>query len=391
MMRIFSVLVLVFLTSVSAGKPNITPGLYNNAEGSPLISLINSAQSTLDMEFYEMDDPNVISAVRQAISRGVTVHIVKEPKPVGATCKVFENIAGQEPKAPLGKGASCEDQTALVAEVNKSGGSYQPFVKEEFCPEGTLGCLEHGKVIVVDSQYSLVSSGNFNTSSLCDIEFSPDKCNRDYSYVSKDPVIVKSLQNIIEKDLIGKSYDIPSALLPGAGEKITVGPNSLEPIVTFIKSAKQSLQVENQYLKDPTINDALIEVAQRGVKVEIVLASACSFGYPKDNEAKKLTAIFSAFDAAGIQTKMFNKNIKVNDHAGYMHAKAIVVDNKKAWMGSVNGSTQAATKNREFGVFFSDSANVQKLARTMKSDFQDPNEESWEDSLHCAENGRSQH
>jgi phosphatidylserine/phosphatidylglycerophosphate/cardiolipin synthase-like enzyme len=85
---------------------------------------------------------------------------------------------------------------------------------------------------------------------------------------------------------------------------------------------------------------------------------------------------------------MFNKNIEIYGKHGYLHAKAIIVDDKKAWMGSVNGSTEALTLNREFGIFFKDAHNVHKLAFEMNKDFRDPNAETWEESFDCAENGK---
>ena len=69
---------------------------------------------------------------------------------------------------------------------------------------------------------------------------------------------------------------------------------------------------------------------------------------------------------------MFNKNILVDGVKGYLHAKAIVIDEKYGWIGSVNGSTQAATLNREFGMFFTDPEDVKALSAKLESDFNDP-------------------
>ncbi len=78
--------------------------------------------------------------------------------------------------------------------------------------------------------------------------------------------------------------------------------------------------------------------------------------------------------------------MKVGGFDGYLHAKAIVVDGTKAWMGSVNGSTTALTKNREFGIYFDDSTDVSSLDSIFSSDFANTGAESWQDSLTCAEN-----
>lgn len=396
---LYGVLLTFNLAFADAGSPKSTgpaSGIYDNAKGSPILDLINGAHSTLDMEIYEMDDPQVIAAIRDALNRGVVVHIVKEPVPVGGACKVFGDdskfdFLGEAPKSKSGDGAAdCEDQQQLVEDVKSAGGKYVPFTKPDLCGgDGTKSCLEHGKIAIADSRIALVSSGNFNTTNLCDLDYSPKTCNRDYSYISFDPAIVKTLSAVVEKDIVGESYNPASVMLPGTENKLTIGPNSLEPLVAYIKTARSKIQLENQYLKEPQLNAALVAAAKRGVKVQVMVASACSFGKPKASEVKKLTVIFKKFDDAGIDTLMFNKNMSINGKNGYLHAKSIVIDGKSAWMGSVNGSTQAETLNREFGIFFDDADDVQKLSSIMAADFTNKDAETWQESLDCAEKERS--
>lgn len=361
----------------------IEHGFYENSKNALITDLINQAKSTLEIEIYEMDDPKVIASIRNAVKRGVMVRIVKEPRPVGSACRVFESEVSD---LELSASSSCANQQRLVSEVNQSGGQYLPFTKPALCGgDATHHCLEHGKLLIVDSSVALISSGNFNTTNLCDLDYSPSKCNRDYSYITDDIHTVRSLQKIVESDLIGKPYDVSTRVNSRAREKLTVGPDALNPLLKFIQSAKRSILIENQYLKDPTLNSALITAAKRGINVQIVLASVCSFGRPKENEAKRLTALFKSFDKAGIRIKMFNKNISINGLPGYLHAKAILVDEHRAWMGSVNGSTQALTLNREFGIFFDDPTDVKKLESAILGDFNHPNAETWQSSMDCAE------
>jgi phosphatidylserine/phosphatidylglycerophosphate/cardiolipin synthase-like enzyme len=204
--------------------------------------------------------------------------------------------------------------------------------------------------------------------------------------LSDDRDVVDSLEAVVENDLRGETYDVAGVIKPGAERKVSVGPVALRQLVSFLRSAKKSIRIENQYLKEPTINTTLVEAAKHGIHVEVTLASACSFGRPRDTEAKKLANIFSQFDDAGISTRMFTKNIKINGEKGYLHAKAIIIDGVRAWVGSINGSTQATSLNREFGVFFYDSDDIQALARIMDADHRDSNGESWRESLDCAEN-----
>ncbi len=356
-------------------KDSLPAGFYNNAEGSPILELINGAKRSLAIEIYEMDDPAVLAAIRGALGRGVKVQIVKEPAPVGKSCHVFDSGGTDD--------ASCNDQRQLVLDVQAAGGSYVPFDKSAFCTNGK-GCLEHGKIVISDNQLAMLSTGNFNATNLCDLAAAPATCNRDYSYIIQDRNLVSRLGQIVALDAKGDYYDL-STILAGAETLITVSPLSLDPLVTFIRSARESIDVENQYLNEPTINQALIEAARRGVRVTLTVSSACSFGKPSASEIRKTTSIYSAFDAAGISSRMFTKNNLVNGMPGYLHAKSIVVDGTRAWLGSVNGSTQAATANREFGVFFNTSSDVQRMASIMAADHISQASESWQDSLDCAE------
>lgn len=373
----------VILTSISglahAAAP--TQGLYINSEGSPAIALINEAKKSLYIEIYEMNSPGVLTAVRAALARGVKVNIVKEPYPVGDACKVFDN-------SPSSKDTNCGDQRDLVKEVRAAGGSYVPFAKSALCGTNAKSCLEHGKLIVIDEQKAMLSSGNLNGSSLCEEDSLPTKCNRDYSFVIEEPSLVRSLQAVAEKDRLSKTYDLKGVLSDEARNDLTIGPFALEPLVAFINSAQRSIRLQNQYLKEPSINDALVSAAKRGVKIELTVASACSFGAPSASDTNKVTTTYTRFDDAGIHTRMFTKNNLVNGLPGYMHAKAIVVDETRAWMGSVNGSTQATSINREFGIFFDDAASVSKLRQQMDKDHKSPKSESWQESLKCAEDSQ---
>ncbi|NDG85113.1 MAG: hypothetical protein EBX52_08785, partial [Proteobacteria bacterium] len=109
----------------------------------------------------------------------------------------------------------------------------------------------------------------------------------------------------------------------------------------------------------------------------------CAFGRPDQHAIDYWTQIYSAFDAAGIHTKIFNSSIPIGGLPGYLHAKAILIDSSRAWVGSVNGSTTSISTNREYGIFSNDPELVRNLGVTMYSDFAAKGAESWQDSLQC--------
>jgi phosphatidylserine/phosphatidylglycerophosphate/cardiolipin synthase-like enzyme len=363
-------------------------GFSNNADYAPITDLINGARKSVEMELYEMDDPSVVDALRSALQRGIKIQIVQEPKPLGNPCHIFEpsQVANPPGRPQHASGAvPCADQQQLVQDINASGGTYVPYQKATLCT-GSKACFQHGKIAVIDGVEALVTTGNFNVSNLCDRAASPLTCDRDFSFVTTDKVAINGLESVMQADMAGNAYDLKTVVTPSIAAKITVGALTLDSLVQFIGSAKKSVQVENQYLKEPTLNLALTQAAQRGVEVSVMVASACSFGKPKPTEVAALTAIFSDFDSAGINTRMFTRNIMVGGFKGYLHAKAIVVDGARAWLGSSNGSKESLFNNREFGIFFDSAADVAGLAGILSSDFSESAGESWQDSLVCAEN-----
>lgn len=353
-------------------------GLYVNGKETVHYALIDAAKKTIDIEIYEMSDVDFLNALRRAIARKVRVRVVKDPTPVGNKCPLFG------PQANRAVNDGCENERKFMDEVVKSGGSYKAFIKENLCGVEGQSCFQHGKLIIVDGRAALVSSGNFNSSNLCNLNENPSKCNRDYSFVTRNRKVIAALTRIFEKDDAGKRYSVLAEVPVATQKRLTVSPHSLDPLRAFIRSAKKSVAVQNQYLKDPELNEALLDAAKSGIDVKITLASACSFGRPSANEARKLTEIFTAFDTAGINTRMHTSQVRIQGRPGYMHAKAIVIDGKRAWMGSINGSTTSLMKNREYGLYFHDRRSVRQLVETMDADFKDPGTQTWEESIRCA-------
>ncbi len=379
------------LSSLAALSPSTAAsrggfGLYENSTELPTIRFVSQAKKTIDIEIYEMDDPVFRKTLRAAIQRHVRIRIVKEPEPINATCLYF--APAQASDTP-----DCLDQKKLMVEIKKAGGAVAPFNKA-FCPAWIQGhCLEHGKLILVDAgdsanQAALISTGNFNGSNFCDPYSNTPVCNRDYSVITSDPEILNTLSAIFQKDLVGQPYDVSAYLTPSVSRKLTVSPFSEAPLVAFIRSAKSSIVIQNQYLHQQAINQALMDQARAGVKVYVNVASLCAFGPPTPasldmSNPKSNASMLTAFDQAGIKTRMFSGAQTINGKIGYLHAKAIVIDGKYGWVGSVNGSAPATSANREFGLFFNDPLAVNHLSRVMYADFTDPRGETWQESAKC--------
>ena len=358
-----------------AGPPP-PPGLYENSTNAQIVNMLDSASKTIDIEIYQMDDTIVQRAVLSALTDHVQVRIIQEPSPVGDPCKIFEDL-----NTALDD-ARCTLLKTFRAKVVNAGGTYLPFSKR-LCGGATTGCVEHGKMILIDGNAALISTGNFNSTNLCNKAEHPKNCDRDYTYISHSLPSIQVLGQIFERDLNGSPYDMSTILNRSGADALTVSPFSLKPLTAFISSAKSTIDIQEQYLKDPEMNAALLTAVKSGVKVRINVASACYFGHPSANDVKKWNATYSEFENAGAEIRIFTRHVDVGGVPGYLHAKAIIIDGKAAWIGSVNGSTQSLGSNREYGIFFNNPRDVSTLSKFMQSDFNNPNAESWQDSIIC--------
>jgi cardiolipin synthase len=98
-------------------------------------------------------------------------------------------------------------------------------------------------------------------------------------------------------------------------------------LTTLINSARSTLLIEAEEMNDSDIEQALTNVVQHGVQVEVILPTAnTSTG---DTNSQGIATI----KQGGVQVR--------EDAQLYMHAKIIVVDNKVAFVGSENISAQS--------------------------------------------------
>lgn len=391
-----------------ASETAVPSGLHvgGASETIPAIALLREAKKSIDIEIYEMEDEEFLEAVREANNNGVKVRIIKDPYPVprkneclwfpglknntdwsGAAQIKIENNDNAEPE--------CREMVMpMIAEIRAKGGAVEPFYKPQLCGQDGQkaepnGCFEHGKLILIDGETALVSTGNFNSSNLCNLKNNPSKCNRDYSYVTRDAAQVNKLREVFESDLTKTRYSMAGIAAFGSNNvpSVTVSPYSLDPLVAFIRTRGMGpghrIQVQNQYLKEKNLNAALVDAAKSGAKVEIMVSSLCSFGKPDERNKEREAGIWRGFTDHGADMRYFTAQQTIGGKKGYMHAKAIVIDGKYAWIGSVNGSHSALNVNREFGVFFEDEESVARLSKQMSDDFTHEKSASWQQSWAC--------
>lgn len=362
-------------------------GLYSNSDAPPIQSLIDCASKSIDIEIYEMADEDVLAAVKSAQSRGVSVRILKDPHPVGQRCNPFYDSNGTSSAGRDQFGPSCAKFMKWLGEFKEARGEMRPFNRRVLCGKKKHSCYEHGKMILVDGKFAAVSTGNFNITNLCNLKRGPDHCNRDYTYVSRDREVLRALADIFAADWNGEESSLDQiseiAMRGNVPRKITVSPFSLPPLTDFIGSAQQVLRIQTQYITSENFAQAIMSAKKShpNLKVEINLMEFCPFGRLTAQKKQSTQDLMQRLEDSGAHVRVFRSAERVHSLKGYLHAKAIVVDASKAWIGSVNGSDLSLSENREFGIFFNNIARVQGLSAQLHSDYVDEKAEDWQTNL----------
>jgi cardiolipin synthase len=282
-----------------------------------LIDAIRQAQKSILLEMYLLTNRKIITALEDAAHRGIDVRVMLEMHPYGG--------GGISPSNTLDR---------LAATGVKTKGSNPAFA------------LTHEKGMVIDNQAAYIMTSNF---SLAAFGGNKSTKNREYIIVDNNLQDVQAIVDIFNADwnCNHAQYNAPNLI---------VSPdNSRHAFTTLINNAQKTLLIEAEEMQDPQIEQALINAAKRGVQVQVILPT------PKDTS--------NDYNSQGITTiKQGGVQVKHDSHL-YMHAKIIVVDGQKAFVGSENISTASLDRNRELGILIADSKVIATLQQTFQQDW----------------------
>ena len=143
--------------------------------------------------------------------------------------------------------------------------------------------------------------------------------------------------------------------LSHSSELIWSPDDSRKKINALISQAKQSISVYTQQLGDYKIIGALAKAARKGVRVNVLTS-------------RKLNDKQTAYlQKAGV-------NIRYSQ-ALYIHAKAFIIDQQEAMIGSTNLTRASLDDNRELSVITEDKSVIQQLDDTFAKDWEASNED----------------
>lgn len=192
----------------------------------------------------------------------------------------------------------------------------------------------HAKVLV-SSTFYVIQTAN--------LTFDGFNAQREYYVVGRDKAILQNLKMLFEKDRAWEPL-VDADIHPNL---IVCPVDCREKISWMLRSAKESIYIENQYLEDSGIIDILY--SQKHLDLKMI--------FPKDKDNIKIDAWWLA------------DHIKLLT-SPRIHAKAILIDKKYLIISSVNFSTNSLDNNREIGIIITNQDAIEKFLKAFWKDWE---------------------
>lgn len=341
-----------------------------------IIDLIRNARRQIKVAIYQMTDENLQKEIIHAMqTRGLKVAILAEKNPINR-CGPFKKDAKDKVHRPIigpdGK-VVCIGDYPFKELFLINGGELAYFNNKKQSCSSTAPikrCMHHGKMMIIDDKKALISTGNFNPSSFAKLPeahsgnnfgLAQSYANRDYQIITQDQQAIETLTRMFELDFNGASFEeVKAFLYDYPNSNVTIAPyNSAVKIKKIIANAKKNLKIEMQSLKHPGIVDAIIAAMQKDPKgkldVTIIVKDPCKYGVNRATYRQ-----LCRLKDNGATILAFTCDNEINGLKGYMHAKMVLADGQKAWVGSQN-FTGGIGSHREYGLIITDPLNIDLL------------------------------
>lgn len=290
-------------------EPDAGPG--------PIVDAIRSAKQSVWMEMYLLTNKNVLTALEDDANHGIDVRVMLEPHPYGGS-----SISPQETLSKL-----------------QAAGVKAQYSSPDFS-------LTHAKAMLIDGSTAYIMTSNMTNAALGTGNYTK---NREYDIVDTNPQDIQAIATIFQADWDHQpaSFNDPN---------LVVSPvNARAAFDALIALAQHTLLVTGEEMQDDGIEADLVAAARRGVHVQVILPASSSSS--SDSNSQGIATI----QQGGVSVR--------EDSQLYMHAKIIVVDGQRAFVGSENISTQSLDGNRELGLIIADNAVLNTLQQTFQADW----------------------
>ena len=159
---------------------------------------------------------------------------------------------------------------------------------------------------------------------------------------------------------------------------IVLPDDSARPILNAIHAAEKSIRVKMFVFSDPELLKAIVAAHHRGVKVHVMLNPARRDGKEENQESRQV------LHKAGVDV------IDSNPAFDLTHEKSMVIDEKTAFVKSLNWDTKNLTETRDYAVVTEHPPEVKEILQCFEADWNRQTFDGTPDSnlIWCSGNGR---
>lgn len=322
----------------------------------PVVDFIDSARKTLDYGIYQIDEPNIVAALKRARARGVKVRVM-------ATWQTFPANSGTSLGDP-GKTEKCgfNANVPVLEDLEKSG------VKTALSP--FLYTYYHEKMAVADGNYSrgraLIMDFN-SQASYFGSAFPGEAGARGFGVITSNRADVKEIQQTYDADFppvtTPPAFKRPSLIWSPNGPGFKPKSQGFNRVMKLMDTADKTLDVYVLLLDYAPVRARLIAAAKRGVAVRVIFNTSGPRALTYE-QIKELTA-------AGVQLAYDPSN---SVGSIFVHTKTVLRDaadsDRMAYVGSMNvGDYVSVNSERELGILLSRKSITDTIANTYAGDW----------------------
>lgn len=281
----------------------------------PVLNLISGAKISVDLVMYELEDLQVEQALASAQSHGIRVRVL-----------LNGGYYGRAANKPNPNQSAYDYLRAHHVPVRWTPGHF---------------ALTHQKSLVIDGRTALVMTFNLTP------QYYPT--SRDFGVTDTATDDVTAIESTFSADWQG------SRVSASGGDDLLWSPGAEPAILALINGARSSLKIYNEEMADSKVVAALGAAALRGVDVRVVMTNQPSWHHN-----------FARLAADGVRIRTY---ANVSHAPLYIHAKMIIADNDRAFVGSENFSVTSLADNRELGLVTTNQSLLVGLSTTFRSDY----------------------
>lgn len=213
--------------------------------------------------------------------------------------------------------------------------------------------IMHAKAMIIDDSRAMIMSLNLTR---------PYDHTRDYAIVTDDAGVIDEMLRVFDADVANAEHHTASTPALANAALVWSPVDAEARLVSLVDSAQHTVEASTENLGEHAMQDAFARAAKRGVNVR-VLAPQCDLGGDPYHNAKPILELEKKNVDARVMPPPSSRE------QPYMHAKMIIVDGARAFVGSINLSENSMKRARELGIVIEDHAAITAFHAAFESDW----------------------